>query len=480
MINSKGKPHKFLATVIAQHEQTVPVPSPHAVTILDVAKKPKTFAKGVLTSDTIIIDLLSGVDLDEAELIVKLLRQPPTEQLIPSKPQTLILITTALVWSKTPGDGVVTDDDFMKRTPMPKFQAYKNLENLAMSAAKSNKNLRVHIVCSGMPYGNGESNEVFYEFFRRAWLSLHPDLAALPVIGNGDNFLPTIHVTDLARCIRCLCEEQAGQKAPFTEKQYLMAVDNGNRTQKQIMQSISSGLGSGAVKQVELCDVLAEDWAEFMTLNLRMKMSEEFINLDNGEKWHCLGGIGEETFRLLNEEFNMFRGLFPLKVFIGGPPAVGKTHYANKLADSYGIPHLTMAGMVDHAVKEESNLGDKVRAKIEILKDNVLEDYEKTRKKKDPDLNRDDIKPRLPESVICQIVQARIESPACMNKGFILDGFPKNQNNAQAVFYQPIAGYVAEEPEEGKTVDALEGKELHKKILPQYTICLDADDAFLK
>ena len=121
MINSKGKPHKFLATVIAQHEQTVPVPSPHAVTILDVAKKPKTFAKGVLTSDTIIIDLLSGVDLDEAELIVKLLRQPPTEQLIPSKPQTLILITTALVWSKTPGDGVVTDSDFMKRTPMPKF-----------------------------------------------------------------------------------------------------------------------------------------------------------------------------------------------------------------------------------------------------------------------------------------------------------------------------------------------------------------------
>ena len=100
-----------------------------------------------------------------------------------------------------------TDADFMKRTPMPKFQHYKNLENLAMSAAKSNKNLRVHIVCSGMPYGNGESNEVFYEFFRRAWLSLHPDLAALPVIGSGTNSLPTIHVTDLARCVRSLCEE---------------------------------------------------------------------------------------------------------------------------------------------------------------------------------------------------------------------------------------------------------------------------------
>jgi len=222
-----------------------------------------------------------------------------------------------------------------------------------MGAAKSNKNLRVHIVCSGMPYGNGESNEVFYEFFRRAWLSLHPDLAALPVIGKGNNYLPTIHVTDLARCIRVLCEEQPGQKSPYTEKQYLIAADNGNKTQKQIMQSISSGLGSGAVNQVELCDVLTEDWAEFMTLDLRMKMSEEFTGIDNSEKWHCMAGIGNDTFRLLNEEFNMFRGLFPLKVFIGGPPGVGKTHYANKLADSYGIPHLTMAGMVDHAVKEE-------------------------------------------------------------------------------------------------------------------------------
>lgn len=116
-----------------------------------------------------------------------------------------------------------------------------------------------------------------------------------------------------------------------------------------------------------------------------------------------------------------------------------------------------------------------------MLKDQVLEDYEKTRKKKDPDLNRDDIKPRLPEDVICQIVQARIESPACMNKGFILDGFPKSQQNARAVFYSPDAAYQApEDAEEGKAADPLAGLKLHEKILPQYAICLEADDAFLK
>lgn len=54
-----------------------------------------------------------------------------------------------------------------------------------MSASKFHKKLRAHVVCSGLLYGNGEANDGFYEFFRRAWISLHPDLAALPVIGDG-------------------------------------------------------------------------------------------------------------------------------------------------------------------------------------------------------------------------------------------------------------------------------------------------------
>lgn len=83
----------------------------------------------------------------------------------------------------------------------------KHLENLALTASKFNKNLRVHVVCSGLPYGHGEDNNVFYEFFRRAWLSLHPDLAALPVIGPGKNCLPTIHVEDLTRFVCNLAAE---------------------------------------------------------------------------------------------------------------------------------------------------------------------------------------------------------------------------------------------------------------------------------
>ena len=198
----------------------------------------------------------------------------------------------------------------------------KHLENLAMTASKFNENIRVHVICSGLPYGHGEANDVFYEFFRRAWLSLHPDLASLPVIGEGNNNLPTIHVKDLARFVKFLSSESAAT----IKKQYFIAVDQcKNSTQRDIIQSISKGLGSGQIQQVALAEVIEEEWSEMLSLDLKLETSPELRRLDS--EWHCIGGISSETMKLLNDEFNLFRGLFPLKVFIGGPPGSGKTYY---------------------------------------------------------------------------------------------------------------------------------------------------------
>ena len=203
-----------------------------------------------------------------------------------------------------------------------------------------NPNLKVHVVCSGLPYGNGEANDVFYEFFRRAWLSSHPELAALPVIGQGNNFLPTIHVTDLAMCVRLLTQG----REPIN-KQYLIAVDQcQSNTQSQIMRAISTTLGSGAIKSVELKDVMHEEWVELLMLDLKIQTSPEFLG--KAAEWHCPGGITTQSMKMLNEEFNTYRGLFPLKVFIGGPPVSGKTHFATKLAQGYGIPHLMIADLI--------------------------------------------------------------------------------------------------------------------------------------
>ena len=87
--------------------------------------------------------------------------------------------------------------------------------------------------------------------------------------------------------------------------------------------------------------------------------------------------------------------------------------------------------------------------------------------------------------MVFQIIKARIESPACMNKGFILDGYPRNRNNARSVFYDAVAGYEA--PEEGEDEAEVwanpkepKGRQLNTKVLPQYAIMLDGEDAFLK
>jgi len=318
-----------------------------------------------------------------------------------------------------------------------------------MTASKFNKNLRVHVVCSGLPYGNGEANDVFYEFFRKAWLSLHPDLAALPVIGNGENQLPTIHVEDLTRFIRALADDSE----KTITKQYLIAVDQSeSSTQKEIMLAISRSLGSGAVQERALHEVMEEDWSEFLTLNLRFKVSDELLNLKSD--WHCRGGITEETMRQLNAEFNHFRGLFPLKVYIGGPPAAGKTHFASRLADSYGIPHLKIKDMVEHAKVLENELGVEIRQKVEELKDIEVERYEKSKKKKDPEIKREDIKVRLPEDILQKLVKSHIAQPACMNKGFILDGFPRNLDDAKAVFLDQISGYEAPEENNEEPAEA--------------------------
>jgi len=353
----------------------------------------------------------------------------------------------------------------------------KHLENLAMTASKFNENIRVHVVCSGLPYGHGEANDVFYEFFRRAWLSLHPELSSLPVIDSGANVLPTIHVKDLARFVKHLFETTVTPR-----KQYFLAVDEcESATQREIMQAISTCLGSGAVQNVQLADVIDEEWAEMLTLNLKMSVSAEFKNLKSD--WHCRQGITLKTMKLLNEEFNMFRGLFPLKVFIGGPPGSGKTHFTKLMAESYGIPHLNIKDMIGEAMRAKDALGEEIRSRIEALKDEEVEKYEKTRKKKDPDLDRSTIKVRLPNDLLYKLVKTHVSNPACMNKGFILDGYPRNLNDAKAIFLSPIEGHQPGEEahEESKEiVDHFPGFEVNRRITPQYTVVFEADNDYLK
>lgn len=108
-----------------------------------------------------------------------------------------------------------------------------------------------------------------------------------------------------------------------------------------------------------------------MTLNLKMKASDCFRHgklteaeeegIDDDEEkeallkkrrfpWHCEKGIIGNMVKL-NEEFNEFNGLNPVKISITGPPASGKSFYAAKLAKYYNIPHVSVSQLSDEALR---------------------------------------------------------------------------------------------------------------------------------
>lgn len=60
------------------------------------------------------------------------------------------------------------ETDYHLRVPLEEYQYLKTLETLAMSSVKTQPKLKVHVLCSGIRYGNGERQ--FYELFKSAWL----------------------------------------------------------------------------------------------------------------------------------------------------------------------------------------------------------------------------------------------------------------------------------------------------------------------
>ena len=168
-----------------------------------------------------------------------------------------------------------------------------------------------------------------------------------------------------------------------------------------------------------------------MTIDVKIRCSKLLAEADF---WHCPDGIISGNMKMINEEFNNFRGLFPLRVVMGGPPVSGKTYFAEKLAKAYGVPHITakeIAGMVESASGE---FRKEIETRVEEMKDKVVEEYDKNKKKKDPELDRATIKVRLPDDIMFVLFKMRVESSACRNKGFILDGYPKCWADAQALF----------------------------------------------
>ena len=96
-----------------------------------------------------------------------------------------------------------------------------------------------------------------------------------------------------------------------------------------------------------------------------------------------------------------------MHILLMGPPGTGKGTQAANLVKEFGIPHISTGDMFRAAVKEGTELGLQAKACMDAGK-------------------------LVPDEVTIGIVKERLAKPDC-KKGFILDGFPRTVEQADAL-----------------------------------------------
>jgi cytidylate kinase len=122
--------------------------------------------------------------------------------------------------------------------------------------------------------------------------------------------------------------------------------------------------------------------------------------------------------------------LNPVKIFVSGPPASGKSHFAAKLGHYYNIPHIQVGEILKRAfnmaaVEEtEDEFALEIKGKIDEIKDQMYEKYTEAKEaekeareargenvddeeeeEEDPDKVKEGFKVRLPNVFLYQILR---------------------------------------------------------------------------
>lgn len=76
---------------------------------------------------------------------------------------------------------------------------------------------------------------------------------------------------------------------------------------------------------------------------------------------------------------------------------------------------------------------------------------------------------RLPDETVVELLKQKLESNPCQNQGYVLDGYPKTDEQTRMLFGFSEEDEGAEEEEEEGEEEAEEG-ERKKYIIPQFVI----------
>ncbi len=96
-----------------------------------------------------------------------------------------------------------------------------------------------------------------------------------------------------------------------------------------------------------------------------------------------------------------------MNLILLGPPGAGKGTQARKIIERYGLPQISTGDILRQAVKEGTLLGEKAKSFMEKGE-------------------------LVPDQVVIAIIEERLRAPDC-EAGFILDGFPRTVQQAEAL-----------------------------------------------
>ena len=96
-----------------------------------------------------------------------------------------------------------------------------------------------------------------------------------------------------------------------------------------------------------------------------------------------------------------------MKLIMFGPPGAGKGTQADILGRRYGIKKISTGDALRDVIRSGSELGEQVKDLMDQGK-------------------------FVPDEIVTEIIRDRVSSPDCAN-GFILDGFPRNLAQAEAL-----------------------------------------------
>ncbi|XP_028995879.1 adenylate kinase 7 [Betta splendens] len=375
-----------------------------------------------------------------------------------SRGKMFILISTVMTWAGSkpvkPDDQEIpfTDEIFWRRRAHPNFTQHIDLEKRVVKMGKTDRRLfSTYVVASGLQYGMGE--QIFHYFYKTSWLGEEQEI---PVFGDGNNILPTIHINDLASVLQNVI-----QQCP--ELYYFLAVDNSNNTMKDIVKAIASALGPGKIqtKPHEEAFLIKElSVMEIDTLLVNLCMKGVLIKDLFSVSWLCESGL-VDNIGMVVEEYRRARGLLPVRLCVLGPPAVGKSTVSKEICKHYKLQHITLKETISETI---ALLNNAVNASRPNAENDSAESQELLNRMQDSMKENGGL---LEDQLLLKVVRDKLMSNPCSNQGFVLDGFPKTYKQAKELF-------------SADEYESEDGTASYKKIMPEFVLVLDASDAFLK